>query len=259
MKRVVIILLLITIFTSLLTATLIVRKQTQIVKNYTLKEPNNFNIEEETPPDKVLLYKEYHLPINDNTSGSTLSQTFDVNPIKFTEHIYEDDKTYAIYLQIDGLTNESIEEAINDELKSQIIEFGHFAYDEIVKAESYDIYTIFEKYSRNEMYSYNDKPNKWNSCVSEKVLFNGNGVISIAMTDNNNSYLTKYSRGNERFLNYNLSSGKKLKIEELFTKDFNVVDAFSKTIYSYLGEGEIKRIDSYYYNEITGEKEWWRN
>ena len=183
---------------------------------------------------------------------------FDINPIKITEHVYEDDKTYAFYLQIDGLANEKIEEAINAELKSQIIEFGQFAYDEAIKANSNDIYTSFGKYNRNEHYNYGDKPNNWNSCVKETILFNGNNVISIAMIDYDNLYLTKYSDSAVRFLNYNLLNGEKLKIEELFTKECSVADTFAKALYYQLGEGEIKWKENYYYNEITGEKEWWR-
>ena len=257
MKRVVIVLLLITILGSLVTATMIVKKQTQFAKNYAISEIDDSNMEE-TPTEKVVLYQEYHLPIDDDTKGATLSQTFDINPIKITEHVYEDDKTYAYYLQIDGLANEKIEEAINAELKSQIIEFGQFAYDEAIKANSNDIYTSFGKYNRNEHYNYGDKPNNWNSCVKETILFNGNNVISIAMIDYDNLYLTKYSDSAVRFLNYNLLNGEKLKIEELFTKECSVADTFAKALYYQLGEGEIKWKENYYYNEITGEKEWWR-
>lgn len=257
MKRVAIVLLLTTVFVSLITATMIVKKQTQFAKNTVISEVDNFNIEE-TPSEKVVLYQEYHLPIDDGTKGSTLSQTFDINPIKITEHVYEDDKTYAYYFQIDGLANENIEKEINAELKSQIIEFGRFAYDETIKADSDDTYTSFGKYDRGKHYGYDDKPNSWNSCVKETILFNGNNIISIAMTDYENTYLTKYSKNAARFLNYNLINGEKLKIEELFTKELSVADVFTKSLYHQLGEGEIKWNERRYYNEITGEEEWWR-
>ena len=264
MKRVAIILVLVTIFASLVTATMIIKKQTQYAKKYSLNENevDNQIIEEEKSLEKVVLYKEYHLPINDNAKGATLSQTLDINPIKFTEHVYEDDRTYAIYLQIDGLANENIEEAINTELKDQIIEFGHFAYDKILEADSGDtytnFYTNFGKYNKNKHYNYGDKPDNWNSCVNEKILFNGNGVISIAMTDYNDSYLPYYSDVCIKYLNYNLSNGEKIKIEELLTKDYNIIDAFSRKLYHKLAEGEIKWKEKRYYNEITGEEEWWR-
>ena len=255
MKRIAIVLLLVTILSSLVTATMIVKKQTEYAKSHAINENDNSNIEETTPTEKVMLYKEYHLPINDDTKGATLSQTFDINPIKFTEHVYEDDKTYAYYLQIDGLANEDVENAINAELKSQIIEFGRLTYDEIIETNNDNSY---RKYNKDKQYNYDDKPDKWNSCVKESILFNGNNIISIAMTEYDNTFLTRYSNRNVRFLNYNLLNGEKIKIEELFTKDFNIIDKFTKAIYYQLGEGEIKWTEKRYYDEITGEERWWR-
>ena len=112
--------------------------------------------------------------------------------------------------------------------------------------------TIFSTYDKTKYVYYDTLPSKWNSCVREYILFNGNNALSIALADYDDAYT------NNNFLNYNLTTGKKIKIEELFTKDFNVVEAFTKTLYRQLGEGEITWDEQYYYDEISGEEYWWR-
>lgn len=255
MKKTIIILTLVTILALLITAGMIVNKQTQMAKHYVKNETEENNSED---TNKNVLYKEYHLPINDNAKGALPSQTFNINPIKFTEHVYEDDKTYATYLQIDGLIDENIEKQINDRLRTEIIEFGRYAYDEIIKADKEDDYTSLSKYNRSKRLDYGDKTSQWNSCVRESILFNGNNVLSIALLDDEDNYLLPHSYIRVKFLNFNLANGAEIKIEELFTKEYRVLDAFTSALYQELAEGEIKWTENYYYNETTGEKEWWR-
>ena len=108
MNKAVILMVLIMILAFLFTAGLIVNSR--IYQFHQNKQATQIVKEEEEEVEKkpltdVTLYEEYHLPINDDAKGATSSQRFDINPIKISEHIYEDEKTYAYYLQIDGLIN----------------------------------------------------------------------------------------------------------------------------------------------------------
>ncbi len=204
---------------------------------------------EKKPLTDVTLYEEYHLPINDDAKGATSSQRFDINPIKFTEHIYEDEKTYAYYLQIDGMIDDEIERKINERLKNEIIDYGHYAYEMILKKE--DGYIYFDKYQKDKYVDQN--ASQWNSCVKEAILFNGCNVLSISLTNPYDAITKK-----NKFLNYNLVTGEEIKIEEIFTKDYSVIENFKNILYYSLGEGDISWNEKKYYNEATGEYEFWR-
>jgi hypothetical protein len=256
MKRVVIVALLVIIFAFLVTMSLIINKKADMLKMYSNKSVSQRSGEEE--PMSVALYKEYHLPI-DGVKGATTSQKFDINPLKFTEHVYEDEKTYAVYLQIDGLKDEEIERRINEELKAEIIDYGHYAY-EILKNPIKDKYFLFDKYQGKKYANY-EQESSWNSYVSEKILYNGNNVLSIALMNGAHSVIANHGLnqiGEHRFLNYNLATGKKIRVEELFTKDYNLIENYMNQLYLELAEGEIKWEDNVHYNEITGKEEIWR-
>lgn len=202
---------------------------------------------------KVQLYEEYHLPINDDVAGATKGQTYDINPIKFTLHKYEDDKIIGNYLQIDGLQDEVVESKINEKLKNRLIEYGNYAHQQILlqdqkKAERGDEYD-YDRYELNHFYKYKkdgeeidywskeyDNVTSWKAQVSEAVLFNGANAISIILANGTDFY----PGNNHRYININLNNGEDIKIEELFTKDYSVLEGYISSIYNCLSQGEVK-------------------
>ena len=252
MNRVLVILLLTFILAVVLTAGFIVNKR---IENFYIKSSaNSLDDKEKGKEDsslkEVSLYEEYHLPIDDNTNGATISQRFDINPIKFSKHVYEDEKTYAYYLQIDGLIDDEIERGINERLKNEIIDYGHYAYDMIANKKENE-YVGFDKYVKDKY--VDSETTEWNSCVDEAILFNGANVLSISMINTNGNMTQR-----NRFLNFNLANGEEIKIEEIFTKDYSVLENFKDSLYSSLGEGDIIWDEDKHYNEETGEYETWR-
>ena len=258
MKKIVVLLVLLTILCFLITATLIVLK----------KDEQRIAHEEELlskSRESVQLYKECHLPNLDDVEGATLSQTFDINAIGFKKAKYEDEKIIGEFLIIDGLADEVVEDKINKKLKNAIITYGNFIYNEIkeyVKNNTYESrdknYIELSKVIGDKSYSYYDKEfysndDGWKVKVNEAILSNFSNVLSIMVSEDDNFY--PYS--DHQYVNLNLIDGENIKLEDLFTKDYSTINHFKDAIYKSFGDGEVKYSNYETYTDDEGKEYTW--
>ena len=260
MKKIVVLLALLTILCLLITATLIVlEKDTQ--KRELEKELANKNTRV-----SVQLYEEYHLPNMDNTVGSSPDQTCDINPIGFKKSKYEDEKMVGNFFIIDGLVDEEVEAKINQKLKDAMIAYGEKAYDQVVKfLDTHDYNNRyedngprFEIISDGKTYSYYSEEyyeaKNWKVSVGEAILFNQANALSVMLASNDEFYPYLV---NHAFVNVNLIDGEDIKIEDLFTSDFSVTQSFKNALYKELGSGDVVYDEYETWYDEDGEEHTW--
>ena len=260
MKKIVVLLVLLTILCLLITATLIVLKK-DAQKRELEKELANKNTRV-----SVQLYEEYHLPNMDNTIGALPNQTCDINAIGFKKAKYEDEKMVGNFFIIDGLLDEEVEAKINQKLKDAMIAYGTNAFDQVEKylethvfsdrydyqAPGFEIVADGKTYSSYSEEYFNVK--NWKVNVGEAILFNQSNVLSIMLASNDN-YYPYYS--NHSFVNVNLIDGEDIKIEDLFTRDFSVTQSFKDALYKELGSGGVEYDEYETWYDEDGEEHTW--
>ena len=128
MKKIIILFVLITIFSVIYTAMLIVeRKIEQYITNaYTSNSSANSVKSDNNLPSKqnVELYKTYHQSIQDNVEEIELNDVFYENPITWNRVDYNiSNEVVGTYYQISGLKNKEVENIVNEKLKKSFEQF----------------------------------------------------------------------------------------------------------------------------------------
>ena len=147
-----------------------------------------------------------------DVSGIDIHSTYDENSLKMEEMIEEiniQPENYIIpikYLKIDGLKNEKIENQINKTIKDRTL--GMITEEVINNIRRSDVEEIETSYF---------------------VFANYSNVLSVKI--NLNFQENGNFKNDEQYLNFDLVTGKELKLEDLFTKNTYVNEIVSKAIY----------------------------
>ena len=234
MKKLVVILLLITVLAILCTAILVVNKLDEVQKRQVSIE--KITTSEEKKPDKVIntgkLYKEYHTNVQDDAKGAKLSDSYNENSLVWK---YIDNSKGDItcgYYQISGLKDKSIQDSINKRLKESS-----------------------EKYVSTRESNKDKKDGK--ARYEQYILSNFGDVISVANFSPDDSYYPyddfrgKFYIDEAEFINIDLNTGKDLEFEDLFTKDADIINIVSNAFHLNIAGDPYE----WHYNEETGEEE----
>lgn len=167
----------------------------------------------EEEKNQLSIKSEYHQNVNDNAPGTNLEDFYDENDLIWEKIEYSEDTIEGSYYQIKGLKNKEVEKKINDKLKTSAIT------------------TAKNRYSLSEY-----KENKLK--FKQYKMSSFSNVISVANIENNESY--NYYDKNNTFENFDLNTGNELKVEDLFTKDAEILNIIRKSFYKTLGEDLIR-------------------
>ncbi len=216
MKKVFIILFLITILFFLVTTNLVLKERIKIysLKKYTNTNPSTSDDVKDKKNESKGLYAKYHDNVDDGIT-KMISKTYNENPIKIEYVHYEDEKITGQHIKISGLKNKEIENKINEKIKDDYVTYISQCYDEV-----YEYY--FNKNTRNAL---------WKNGVFEDtkligyqtIMANFSNVISLK------TYLKTVDLVKVRYQNINLNTGENLKIEELFTSGINLEELVIST------------------------------
>ena len=180
----------------------------------------------------------------DDTKGTTLNQTYDINNIKLVKEKYEDEKMIGRFFQIRGLKDKDIEDSINRKLKNALILYGEKSYkdtkeyyDEKLAGKEPEWRYTFTRYIDGQRIIDTDKRENWKIKVDQAVLSNYSNVLSIMCSQV--GYFSVFGAPKHDYINLNLITGEDLKIEEIFTKDIFCYDIYKNSIYNRLAEGNV--------------------
>ena len=258
MKKIIILFVLITIFSVIYTAMLIVeRKIEQHITNAYMSNSSASSVKTDNNlPSKqnVELYKTYHQSIQDNVEGIELNDIFYENPITWNRVDYNiSNEVVGTYYQISGLKNKEVENKVNEKLKKSFEQFvednKEFIIREVMNAIKEEEYSYENNWTNRKI----DKP----YVLQQEVLSSFGNVISCANYFNKNyGSLRNYSSNNDtplnitnEFVNINLNNGSDLKFEELFTKDADFVRLIGNAYHS-----NIRDVFEYY--EYSDNQDW---
>ena len=140
---------------------------------------------------------------------------------------YEENITY---IQIDGLKDGMIERKINEELKDKAFE--------ILQHEDIDKFAIAE--------------------VKSSVTANFSNILSVEITSNlyNERYYEEGSVEMIEYLNYNLTNGEQIQLEEVFADGVSVKELLTERLYKDYSYYEDSWAYSEYVWENTGKNYW---
>ena len=283
MKRLLVVLLLITMLAFLITACFIVNNKTEsmIIKNSIQRDKDSA---ENTPTtnylnssdENVELYKKYHQNIEDGMAGVTLDDVFYKNSLIWNKIFYEDDKFAGYYYQIDGLKNKNVQKIVNEKLLKSAMDFcnEHINRPEKASVAYYyngDVY--YYSYGSSEgNYYYLANDYEGNNSIKEAnvnnvkmyfeqtILSSFSNVISVATFSCGEGHVGYFSnnyyeyRKDDKYVNIDLNTGNDLSFESIFASNANI-----KAILYHILYGELASIDvpwtEYIWNEETEKDE----
>lgn len=193
------------------TTGLILQKNKWNKNNFSASNLENLNSDTNNGQDKVEQEKElqenieYHQNVNDNTPGVSLTDFYDENDLIWEQIEYSEDTIEGWYYQIKGLKNKEVEKKVNEKLKKSAI------------------VTAKNRYSLSK-----NKENKLK--FKQYKMSSFSNVLSVANLLENNYYESQNT-----FVSLDLNTGNELKIEDLFTKDADILGTIRHAFYSQLG------------------------
>ena len=267
MKKLLVILVMITILALIITITLALNKRIQITKDKrTLVNVSSF--ERKPVNNNEQLFIQYHNNVNDDAKGINLDDTYDENSLSFERKEYNDDYIVGTYLQISGLKDKNVQNSINKKLFDSFVKNGELRNkqikDEIKQNEWSRVKYYQEEYFDNQDRLYSN----------QHVISNFSNVLCISNEYAIKSYNDWHFYGgdnvsetfNQRYntyCNFELINGKELDISDIFTKDADII-SLVKGLYSsnsyepelVIYEESLKPYVGGYINEYTkvGEK-----
>ena len=232
LKKIFIVLILVSVLAIVITAIEIVKHNTQtnrVANNPVAQEAVKSTSKPVTTAPEV--YLTYHRNVKDNASGITKNFYYDTNSLKWEKKKYEDNKSLIFYMQMSGLLNKDIEASINKKLKDAAFKFNQ------------DLQTQYSKSNESQFLSFlvNDK----NQIISSQAVSASFGNV-ISVVNYSNAY------GDLTFCNIDLNSGKDLKFEDMFTSNTDIKQLLSSIFIKKLGDNktiEYYNKDSYYDDE----------
>ena len=183
-------------------------KQDNYLKDDSEKELNNnltdkdFVFDNQANTTYTNIGIEYHQNVNDNAPGAKLNDYYDENDLKWTKLNYQDEYIDVEYYQISGLKNKTIEKQINEKIRKSALEQANAKYDSQTKNKV--------KIKQYKMSSFAN-------------------VISISNIESD------YNLIDNTYINIDLNTGKELKIEDLFTKDADILGIIRGSFYRLMG------------------------
>ena len=159
----------------------------------------------------------YRQNINDDTPGIDLYETYDDNSIIWEQIKIDEGTIIGEYYQIKGLKDKEVEEKINKILENELL----------AKAKEYEKREDVEKIWINQY--------KYASFANVISTYNS---IAVSLTEKDEHGYNKYLDIPNTYTNLELITGNKIKFEELFTKNADILSIIKEKIYENLAWSE---------------------